>query len=626
MILSKMRTGVFSGLFLGILLLGGVGLILSDGAGTFRDGVGSTNVAEIDGRPIKSNEFDRIVRIQLQAQNIPSAEAYNLGIIDRILQNEIMSHLLRKAAFDYGIIASDKIVADELHKALLPMAGPTGDVKQALASLLQSQGMSEKMLVESVRNDLSTGLLRQTIGGGVYVPAAMTNAFYQWNLEERDIEYVSLPAASVKMDKPTDEQLEKFYDTIKSEYAIPETRNVTIGILDTASLADKQDVTDEQVKEFYESNKSNFEIDGTRTLEQAVLKTEKEANDVLKEAQSSKDLKAAVIKVTGKADSYNKAAKFEEKALPAQLAEPVFSAEVKSFAGPVETPLGWHVFYIQSEQSSGVKVFDDVKAQIKKDLSDTASSDAAFEVTNKIEDRLAEGESPESLKDEFKLTIIKLEKLGATDAKIPALKAYNADEGKIIQSAFTTNANESSPLSEISGGKMVTIHVNSITEAQAKDLKDVKTEVTEKWSALEKRRKLLVKSLEITSDLDSGKTTLQKIAAENKAKIKTAKIVRGSKAPEGLNSQGVAQIMATDINKAVAIPDIESIQIVKVKNVSLPKKEPSKSELADIEKNLSLDMQEERFVSFINHIERSNKVEINKPLLDRMYGQASTEQ
>ncbi len=626
MILSKMRTGVLSGLFLGILVLGGVGLVLSDGAGTFRDGVGSTNVAEIDGRPIKSVEFDRIVRGQLQAQNIPVTEAYKIGFIDRILQNEIMSRLMRKAAFDYGIIASDKTVADELHKALLPLAGPKGDVKQALAGLLQSQGISEKMLVESVRNDLSTNLLRQTIGGGVYVPASMTNAFYKWNLEERNIEYVSLPATSVKLDKPTDEQLSKFYETIKSEYAIPETRNVTIGVLDTASLAQNQGATDAQVKEFYNSHQDNFKIEGTRTIEQAVLKSEKEANDVLKAAQDSKDLKAAVTKVTGKADNYNKAAKFEEKALPSQLAEPVFKAAIKSFVSPVQTPLGWHVVYVQSEQGASVKSFDDVKAQIKKELNDTASSDAAFEVTNKIEDRLAEGESPESLKDEFKLTIIKLEKLSATDAKIPALKAYNNDEGKIIQAAFTTNENESSPLSEISSGKMMTVHVNSVTEAKAKDLKDVKAEVTDKWAALEKRRKLLVRSLEITTDLDAGKTTLEKIAAENKLKVKTAKIVRGSKAPEGLNSQGVAQIMATDITKAVAIPDIESIQIIKIKNVVLPTKEPSKSELADIEKTLSLDLQEERFVSFINHIERSNKVEINKGLLDRMYGQEAAEQ
>ncbi|PZP55125.1 MAG: hypothetical protein DI586_07855 [Micavibrio aeruginosavorus] len=625
MILSKMRTGVFSGLFLGVLVLGGVGLVLSDGAGTFRDGVGSTDVAKIDGRPIKSVEFDRLVRTQLQAQNIPATEAYRMGLVDRILQNEIMSRLLRKAAFDYGIIASDKTVANELHKALLPLAGPKGDVKQALAGLLQSQGMSEKMLVESVRNDISTGLLRQTIGGGVYVPQAMAEAFYQWNLEERDIEYVSLPATSVKLDKPTEEQLAKFYDTIKSEYAIPETRNVTIGVLDTARLSTKQEVTDAQVKEFYDSHQDDFKTEATRTIEQAVLRTEKEANDVLKEAQGSKDLKGAVKKVTGKDTAYNKPSKFEEKALPSQLAGPAFTAPVKSFAGPVETPLGFHVAYIQSEQEAAVKPLDDVKTQIKKELSDTASSDAAFEVTNKIEDRLAEGESPDSLKDEFKLNIIKLENLSATDVKIAALKSYSADEGKIIQAAFTTNAGESSPLSEISGGKMITVHVNGVKEARAKNLADVKDEVIAKWSALEKRRKLLVRSLEVTTDIDSGKTTLEKIAAENKTPVKKAKVVRGSKAPAGLNSQGVAQIMATDTTKAVAIPDIESIQIVTIKKVSLPKKSPSKTELNDIEKNLSLDLQEERFVSFINHIERSNKVEINKALLDQMYGQEPAE-
>lgn len=500
MILSKMRTGVFSGLFLGVLVLGGVGLILSDGAGTFRDGVGGgTNVVEIDGNPIKSIEFDRIVRGSLQGQSLSVADAYKAGYIDRILQNEVMSRLLRKAAYDFGIIASNQVVATELKKALIPVTGPEGDTKAALDRVLQAQGLSEKALVESMRNDISTNLLRETIGGGVYVPNAMSKAFYEWNLEERTINYVSLPASSVNIDAPTTDQLAKFYEGLKPQYTIAETRNLTVAIVDPASLISAKDAKDE-------------------------------------------------------------------------------------------------------------------------------SGDAVFEVTNQIEDRLAAGENPENLAEEFKMKIIKLEKVDASTGNAAGLEDYSADRARILQTAFTTNVNESSPLSEMASGKMFTVHVNAITEARAKDLKDIKADVTEKWTALEKRRKLLVKALELTQTLDEKKTTLDKIAKEYGTGVKNAKLVRGSAAPEGFNSQSVAQIMSSDIKKAIAIPDISSIQIVKVEKVSLPDKTATGSEIANIEKNLALDLQEERFVSFINHIERASKVKVNKDLIDRMYGQPSTEQ
>ena len=500
MILSKMRTGVFSGLFLSILVLGGVGLILSDRGNFFHDGLGNkTDVIQIDGHPIKSVEFDSIVRRALSGQTLSTTDAYKAGYIDRIVQNEVMTRLMRKEAYDLGIIASDKVVADELKKALAPVTGPEGDTKAALARVLQSQGISEKALVESFRNDISTGLLRQTIGGGVYVPDAMTKAFYQWNLEERAINYVSLPASSVKIDPPTSEDLAKFYEGLKSQYAIPEVRSVTVGIVDPSAL-------------------------------------------------------------------------------------------------------------------------------VSKDAAKDDSGDAVFEVTNQIEDRLSAGETPENLAEEFKMNTIKIENIQAGSSKIAALSDYSADQAKILQVAFATSVNESSPLSEISNGKMFTVHVNTVTETHAKDLKDVKADVAEKWTALEKRRKLLVKALEITQALDENKTTLDKIAKEYGASVKTAKLVRGSAAPEGFNSQSVAQIMSSDVKKAIAIPDISSIQIVKISKVSLPEKKATESELANIEKNLSLDLQEERFVSFINYIERNSNVKINKGLIDRMYGQTSTEQ
>ena len=49
MLLRSMRKGFFSALFLGLLVAGAAGLMLSDWNGFFRNGVTTTDVAKVDG-------------------------------------------------------------------------------------------------------------------------------------------------------------------------------------------------------------------------------------------------------------------------------------------------------------------------------------------------------------------------------------------------------------------------------------------------------------------------------------------------------------------------------------------------------------------------------------------------
>ncbi len=624
MILSSMRHGIFSGIFLGILVLGGFGLMLSDWGGFFRNGVTKTDVVVIDGHPIKASEFDHIVRRMLQGQNISTSDAYKAGFIDKILKQEVMTRLLRKAAFDHGITPDDRTVANKLHTLLTPIAGESGDMKQALARVLQAQGLRESELVESIRNDIGTGLLRETIGEGIYVPSAMTKAYYQWNMEERSIKYVSLSEKSIDVGTPDEATLEHFYDSIKAAYSIPETRDVTLGVIDPSVLVKHAAVTDDQVKSFYDKNKDDYALPETRALEQAVLKSEKEASDVLKAAEDSKNLKAAVTKVTGKADAFNKG-NFDEKSLPDQISQPAFEAKTGDFVGPVQSPLGWHVIYVSAINEPGYKSFDSVKAQIRDDLTHNGANDELYEITNQIEDRLAEGEKLEDIAGEFKMKTVKLGKI-QTGANIAAIDEYGADKDKIQKAIIATKAGESSPLSEISGGKMFTVHVNSIDASHPKDLKDVKAEVVAKWTEVEKRRKLMVRALDITQSLDDKKTTLEKVAKDFGTSIESGKAVRGSAPPSGITKEGVAQIMNANTAKAIAIPGESGMTIVTIDKVELPQKTPTASELSDIEKNLKLDLQEERFVSYINNVEHRYPVKTNHELLDRLYGQVQTDQ
>lgn len=122
MILRSMRSGFFSKAFLGLLVLGGASLVFTDWNGMFRGGgINKTDVAKIDGTPIKISEFSNRVNHVIRNQQIDAATAYKVGLIDNILSSEIYDIQMKKNALDLGIRVEDRIVAEQIKQLIAPL-------------------------------------------------------------------------------------------------------------------------------------------------------------------------------------------------------------------------------------------------------------------------------------------------------------------------------------------------------------------------------------------------------------------------------------------------------------------------------------------------------------------------
>ena len=103
---------------------------MMDWTGSYSGTGGSTNVAVVGGDPIGSIEFDRAARRIIRTQQMDTDLAYKAGLIDQILEMQIMDMLLQKAARDYGVIVEDKLVAKQINTMLEPMAAQAGGNKK----------------------------------------------------------------------------------------------------------------------------------------------------------------------------------------------------------------------------------------------------------------------------------------------------------------------------------------------------------------------------------------------------------------------------------------------------------------------------------------------------------------
>ena len=626
MLLSKMRSGIFSYLFLGFLLMGGAGLVMMDWTGSYRNGGGSHDVAVVGGERISAVAFDRMARRVARSQNLDTHTAYQAGVMDQILQLQIMDILMQKAAFDNGVVVADKEVAKKVNTMIEPMAGKDGDKKAVLRQVLQSQGMSEGELVDNLRGDMTRGVLRDSISQNYYVPAVLAKDLYGYQHETRSVDTVLISMDSFKAPEPDDVDLNNYFNSIKDQYTEPESRSFTVAVISPDTLIKDSVVTDDDVKKFYDQNQDNFRAEEQRMLEQAVVDSEDKAKAIAKAATDGKSLQDAVKSVTGDTKAFSAESGYEKAGLPAQLADPIFKAESGSVVGPVKSPLGWHVVTVKKVQAAQVQPFDSVKDTIRKELLHDKKADDVFAATTSLEDRLAGGESFDALSKDTPLTLVPVKDVRLSMKDVPALKGYDKDEETIIQTAFKLKNGETSPLADLSNGKMFTVRLDKLTPKRQKDLKEVKSDVISRWKLDYSKKASAGYAAKSLQKLEKKETTLEAIAKERGVKIQSfSGLNRAKPAPTGLTDGNLQQVMSAPKNEDLVMPTAKGILIGRVTSVKAFDKDPTAAEVADTREKLGKDTSQENLLSFVDALQVKYKTVTNPELLQQMYGDTPEE-
>ncbi len=262
--LQSMRKGVLSKLFMGMLLLGGIGLAVMDWKGVYTGGnLGGTDVARIGDDRVNSQEFDRIVRQNLQGANIDPRQAYATGLISHILNQVVTGHMLALAANDAGITIGEKQLANQLRELLRPITQSGASTKDALNTLARASGGSQKALFAEVKQREASRLLADPLGGSTaFVPNSLSTDMARIAQETRRVNILVLPHARITDIKaPSEQDLTTYYETIKKRYEIPEARTAQLVTLDADALRSQVKVPEEDIAAFYNDNKAVFSDD-----------------------------------------------------------------------------------------------------------------------------------------------------------------------------------------------------------------------------------------------------------------------------------------------------------------------------------------------------------------------------
>lgn len=630
MILRSMRNGFFSAIFLALLVLGGFSLVLTDWNGMFRGGgITKTDVAVVDGTPIKITEFNRTVDRVLRQQRVSPQQAYEMGLITNILQSEVLRRILDNSAINYGINVNNKYVAEQVQQLISPLVTDQTNEKQALSQFLQMQGLNEKTLVHVIRSELQTSILKTSIGAADYIPAKLAQDIEDYRSISKKIRYIELPDTDIKLEKKADDKtLETFYKTVERQYMMPEKRDFKIAVLDTTPLVKSISISDEDIQSYYNEHKQDYAEPEQRTLEQAILNTKSDALKVKENVEKGMPFKKAIETVTGNDKAYVAANNFAETDLTSNMSVPVFTANEGDYVGPIQSALGYHIIKVSKIVEPHIQPLEQVKVEIKKMLVDNEAGDKIYSVTSEIEDRLAGGDTFEMLAKDYKLKISTVSAASAAekDLKVGDMTLDAEQQQAILKRVFEAGENEPTTLADLSSNQLFSVDVTKVTASAPKPFAEVKDTIAKRWTETQQARQNLAKAQAIMTDLNDGKTTLDKTGFKTVTVTLSRKADDNKNIPEEINNPRIiGRFMETPKDKFILNIPVNARSII-IGEVLDTKMDTNNKPDTRVTQTLESDTGTANLMLLVSYLQKEHPVTINNDLIKRVYGTSPEDQ
>ncbi|MDP6389137.1 MAG: SurA N-terminal domain-containing protein [Alphaproteobacteria bacterium] len=503
--LRKKVAGVFvKGLF-GVLVLSfavwGVGDVV-------RGGFFGDTVAEVGGLKIEGQTLDQAFRRELnrlRPLNIDAAQARQMGVLDRVLQQLIAQAAYDAETGDLGMTVSDDAVRQDIrdNRAFKNQQGRFDRFQ--FEQVLRSNGFTEEGYVQQLRRDMARDQVLNNISEGAVAPKAMVNALYRWRAEKRVAETMD-----VKVDKaaavgtPDESALVEFHKDNASRFTAPEYRSLRFIHLEADDLAGEIEIAEDAVRKVYDERIDEFTVRETRTVQQMVLADEAAAKKAMGLLSEGRSFAAVAKDVAGQEEDSTKLGAITENDLPEELAEKVFALAKNVNSAPVEGPFGWHIFRVVAIEAGRTQSYAEVKKTLREELAKEQAIEALFKVVADLEDTLGGGATLGEAANQLNL---KLRKLAALDAEGKAKdgKAIADLPGQpFIQTVFDTESGSESALTETGDGGYFILKVDGLTPSVLRSLDSIRDEVAAAWRDSQRSKQAKARADTIVERINNG--------------------------------------------------------------------------------------------------------------------------
>jgi peptidyl-prolyl cis-trans isomerase D len=589
--------------------------------------VGSTNVSIED----FARQYDFALRqvSQQMGQQITRDQAQAFGLPAQVLDRVVRDATLDNTARELGLGISNEALGRQIVQD--PTFKGSGDAfdRVTFNQLIRNAGFTERQYVETRRLDAVRGQIIDAFAGGAAAPDAYLRALHEYRTEERSIGYVVLTAAEAgTVGEPADADLQTYFDAHKADWKAPEYRAVTIVRMTPTDLAKPDDISDEEAKKSYDAALDKYTTPEKRHIKQIVFSNLDEGQKAADELAAGKTFEDLVAERKLTDSDVDLGTITKDHFADLKVSETAFSLPAGAVSGLIDGQFGPVILKVEAIEPQVVKTFDEVKADLKKQIAESRAAQEISDQHDMIEDARAGGSTLGEIAQKYGLKVI----------TIPAIDAGGKDEagnpvadipggGDLVAQAFQSDVGiENDPISIDNRSGYVWFEVTDVKPSRDRTLDEVKDKVIAAWKKQKADEAVEAKAKEIRDRIAKGED-LATVAGQLSLAYKTAdKLVRSAPASDDLSIDAIKAVFeGPKGHVAVAPGAADGSQVVLVvTDTSVPDYVAGTDEDKQIKKQLSAQISNDLLTQYVTQSQAAVGVSINQAAVQAVIGRSGS--
>ncbi|HEX8165471.1 MAG TPA: peptidyl-prolyl cis-trans isomerase [Beijerinckiaceae bacterium] len=583
-------------------------------------GAQRVTVAKVGDVEITADQYRSTYQAELQQlirrtrQSITPQQARAMGLDSQILSRMVTEATLDRKARDLGLTVSDQLVVRSVTDEP-GFKGPNGQFDRSRFDLyLGERGLSEAGFVREHHGALVRAQLADAITGALQVPVAAREAVHRYGAERRAASYFILPAAGVgDIPAPTDGELQAFFNERKSVFRSPEYRAVNVVTVTPETLAKPDAVSDDDARKRYEQTKARFGAPERRTVEQIVFPNAEAAAAAAQRIREGAtfDQIAAEKNIDPKNLELGTFAKSEM--IDPAVADAAFGLAPGQASGPVQGRfVGTVLLRVTNVEPERVKPFEEVAAEVKREIALERAKTAIEDVHDKVEDQRASARPLPDIARENGLQVVAvpaIDRSGKDKAGNPVANLPERDA--VLAAAFGSDVGVDNEALRTRNGGYVWFEVTGIEPARDKTLAETRGEVAAQWRAEEVSRRLAEKARGFVERLEKGEA-VEAVAAEAGAEAKTAADLARRSASGELSTEVVNRIFSVPVGRAASADAGNGRAVFKVTAATVPPFVTTTQEAGAVADQMRLFLQDDLVAEYVKQAQQDLGLRINQ--------------
>jgi len=538
------NTRIMLGVMLGLVALSMLVYLIPGGLGSGNSAGGDNVVASVGGDKITTADVQRTIQGITRGQTLPKGllAMYLPNIVNELVESKAMAYKAKQM----GLRVSDQELGDTLQSEFAAQMGGKFDMEM-YKSFLANQGMTPTQFEEQQRDSMLAQRLEALEKQSMVVSDADAQAEYQRKNQKVGLSYIAFEGKDFLGKVNHDPAVVKaYFDHNRSQFKIPEKRNVSLLVGSTVAFLQNAKVSDAELQKSYQDSIDSFRTPERVRIRHILIKIQgkpkedapklkAKADDLLKQIKGGADFAELAKKNSedpGSAEKGGELGFVTHGQMVANFEKSAFSLKQGETSGVVETEYGYHILQCEERQDAHTQTFEEARPMLFAEAQKQQATEALGRAMETARDQVAGAPgSAEQIATKLGLQFFKLDGMAA-GTPLPQISDVPALSNAIFS---TAKGGVTDVVNADKQGKSAFAVVTNIMPTHNGEFTEVQDQVIARYNADESNRLAAEAASAAGGKAHSGQT-LEAIAKEMGLTVKTAAPFTVDGAAEGIGS------------------------------------------------------------------------------------------